>query len=329
MRLLVTGGSGFIGTNLVDYFAQREINIVNVDIREPKKDSHRKYWIRCSILDLNSLIGVFKNFKPTHVIHLAARTDTYGKTLSDYIENTEGTKNVLTAIKSCDSVERVLVTSTQFVCRPGKVPLSDEDYDPYTVYGYSKVITEKLTRYANLDCIWTIVRPTNIWGPWHPRYPYEFWRVLSKGLYFHPNGKQPLRSYGYVGNVVWQIDQIFKAPSEIVHKRTYYLGDRPMPIIDWVNAFAKVLTGRGVRIAPRWSLRILGYVGDVASLFNFRFPLTSSRFRSMTEDYIVPIEPTFKAFGEPPIPLEEGVKQTAIWLKQEGFVERIYLNKIN
>ena len=111
------------------------------------------------------------------------------------------------------SVERVIITSSQFVCAPGRLPENDTDYFPETVYGQSKVVTEKLTREANLPCCWTIIRPTNIWGPWHMRYRREFWRVVERGLYVHPGREPVIRCYGYVKNVAHQIRKIFKPMS--------------------------------------------------------------------------------------------------------------------
>lgn len=73
-------------------------------------------------------------------------------------------RHELDVIKATPSVERVIITSSQFVCGPGYIPKHDEDFAPVTVYGQSKVLTEQLTRQAGLRCVWTIVRPTNIWG---------------------------------------------------------------------------------------------------------------------------------------------------------------------
>ncbi|MGO9340347.1 MAG: hypothetical protein ACLPY1_22855 [Terracidiphilus sp.] len=62
--------------------------------------------------------------------------------------------------------------STQFVVGPGPLPVHDQDFRPYTVYGASKVLAEKAVRDGRLECVWTIVRPTNVWGSMHPRYPH-------------------------------------------------------------------------------------------------------------------------------------------------------------
>jgi len=49
------------------------------------------------------------------------------------------------------------------------------------------------------------------------------------------------------------------------------------------------------------------------------FPLTTSRFKNMTSDYVTPMDKTFETFGEPPWSLEQGVDQTLQWLKQVGW----------
>jgi GlcNAc-P-P-Und epimerase len=49
------------------------------------------------------------------------------------------------------------------------------------------------------------------------------------------------------------------------------------------------------------------------------FPLTSSRVHSMTQNYLTPMDKTFKTFGAPPCSLMQGVEKTVCWLdEQEG-----------
>jgi GlcNAc-P-P-Und epimerase len=317
MKVLVTGGSGFIGTHVVDAFSREGNDILNYSLHPPLKSEQTQYWRSGDILDLATTTAVFREFQPDWVLHLAARAECdENVTLEEgYRVNIDGTRNVLKAIKATPSVQRAIITSSQFVCAPGRLPANDTDYFPETIYGQSKVITETLTRDADLPICWTIIRPTNIWGPWHLRYRREFWRVARRGLYIHP-GKQPvIRCYGYVKNVVYQMQKIFAARRELVHKQTLYLGDRPINLYDWTNGFSRALTGRNVRVVPRTLMRVLALLGDIPTHLSGKpFLINSSRLQSMTTDYATPMERTFQLFGENPYSLEDGIRQTVEWL---------------
>jgi nucleoside-diphosphate-sugar epimerase len=316
MRILITGGSGFIGTNLIDWLLRSGVTIVNVDIDPPKLQHQRELWRECDILDRLKLSEIFTSFKPEAVVHLAARTDVEGRWLIDYRANTDGSRHVLECVADVGSVQRIIITSTQFVHQFKGTPQNDTDYAPYTVYGQSKMITEQLTRQASLACTWSIIRPTNIWGPWHPRYPHEFWKTISAGYYVHP-GKAPVkRSYGYVGNVVWQITRILELPHSVVNQRVFYVGDEPINLLDWVNGFSRKQIGKDVRIIPRSFVKILALWGDLLSWRGLSFPITTSRFRSMTTSNEAPMNRTYEVLGTPPYTLEQGIDQTVAWMKQ-------------
>ena len=318
MRLLITGGSGFIGTNAIEAFSKDAAALLNYSDHAPLNPEQMPYWRAGNILDPVATTAAFREFQPDRVLHLAARAECDENTTVEkgYRANTEGTRNVLEAIRATPSVRRAIITSTQFVCAPGRLPKDDTDYFPETVYGQSKVISEQLTREADLPCCWTIVRPTNIWGPWHMRYRRQFWRVLGRGLYVHP-GRQPvIRSYGYVGNVVHQIRQILMADVDLVRGQTFYLGDRPINLYDWTNGFSRALSGHEVRVVPRPLMRALALIGDIPTYLTGKpFLINSSRFRSMTTDYNTPMERTFELFGENPNTLEIGIEETVQWLQ--------------
>ena len=59
-----------------------------------------------------------------------------------------------------------------------------------------------------------------------------------------------MRSYGYVGNVIWQIMKILEA-SPIRDKKVFYVGDQPIDLYKWVNGFSLLQRGRNVTITPR------------------------------------------------------------------------------
>jgi nucleoside-diphosphate-sugar epimerase len=318
-RLLVTGGSGFIGANFINEANRRcGDEILNLDLAPPKFEPNTQIYRNCDLLDREAVERCFGEFQPTHVVHFAGRTDMFGSELGDYVANHVGTEHVIAAIQRTPSITNAVFTSSQFVVGPGSLPDHDEYFRPHTIYGQSKVLSEKAVRGADLECAWTIIRPTNIWGRWHPRYPSEFWRVLKQGRYFHPGGRRVTRCYGYVGNVVNQVLTILAREDGSLNGRVFYVGDAPIDLFDWTNAFSMELTGRPVRVVPSTALKALAKVGDFVVRSGGKFPIFSSRFRSMTEDYVTPMDATFAALGPSRISLETGVRETVSWLRTEG-----------
>lgn len=316
-KVLVTGGSGFIGTNLVELLLNKGFDVINIDISEPMLNSHKCYWRNINILDSDALNHVVSNIAPEYVIDLVARTDVVETETveSGYQLNIDGVKNIIEAVNNCGSIVKVIFTSTQYVCRPGRIPNRDTYYDPHTVYGQSKVRMEELIRGSKIWPVWTIIRPTNVWGPWHFRYRDQFFKVLKAGYYIHPSGKNTVKSYAYVGNVVDQICRILEADADVVNRATFYVGDEPLALLEWVNAFSLALKGKPVRAVPRPLLYALATIGDFISAISQKpFLINRSRYKSMTENYLTPMDKTFDALGKPSYSLEDGVKLTLEWI---------------
>lgn len=318
-KLLVTGGSGFIGTYLIDVYEARGARILNLDIAPPLKSEQAKYWKKLDLLDGSSTSAAFQEFEPTHVLHLAARTDLdEEKDINGYAVNIEGVENVMNAIKDTDSVQRVIVASTMYVCETGYQPKSDEDFNPHTLYGQSKVLTEKITRNAALDCAWSIIRPAVIWGPYHERLRRGFFAVMRRGLYFHPGHTEARKSYGYIGNSVYQIDRIFESDRRDIDRKVFYIADRPVNLMEWVDGFSREMLGRKVRRMPLPLMKLLANIGDTAVKLGYpNFPMTSFRLGNMINDNIVDTVGINKVAGQLPYSMDEGIRETVAWLKRE------------
>jgi nucleoside-diphosphate-sugar epimerase len=318
-RLLLTGASGFIGTNLIENWKGRYEAILNLDSRSPLDATHRSFWRKADLLVPDEWTRQIADFQPTEVIHLAARTDMDETTTPEtgYRVNIEGTRNLLQALSNCSSTQRFVLISSQFVCGPNYIPRNDTDYAPVTVYGQSKVEAENVLRASRIPCPWVIARPTNVWGPWHPRYPHEFWKVLQKGWYVHPAGAPVRRAYAFVDTILHQLQQILSLPDEKVAGQVFYLSDPVDDIAHWVDAFSCALQGRPARRIPRQLLFAIGKVGDAIETLSRRpFYINSSRARSMTTDYVVPLDKSLAILGPGPIALEDGVKKTVAWLRE-------------
>lgn len=318
--ILITGASGFIGTNLIELFEEKGYTFVNFDKADVTKPNQHKYWHEGNIMNKEQLAEAFDKYKPTIVIHLAARTDTLSDKLEDYIENTEGTENVVNEIKKHDYVKHALFASTQYVYKDKVTPfgLTDDSYVPHTVYGISKKMDEEYIRKAGMKCKWTIFRPCNVWGPWHMRYPNELWKFIAKGMFVQPGRKPVIRTYAYVKNLVKQLDAIMNAPDELSDKKTYYLGDMPVDSYVWINAMSKEITGKSVMRVPRCFFWVGALVGDFLGMFGLKFPLYSMRYRNMIEDYYAPSNVTCALFGSFEQSYEKNCKETIDWLRGEG-----------
>ncbi len=322
-RILVTGGSGFIGTNLVDELMRQGIEVLNLDVKGPQCSDQNKVFKKGSILDYLFLQDFFQSFRPTHVIHLAARTDLAGTCLDDYAENTNGVSNLVRVVSDCPSVQRCIFTSTKLVCPTDYSPVSDEDYCPDTYYGESKVVGEGIVKSSTtLKASWCIVRPTSIWGPWSylPHIPYgRFFQMIGKGHYFHPGNINPPKSFGYVGNSVFQLLKLLDAPKDQIHKRVFYLSDYEVfTIKDWANQISIRLRNKEVKMIPEPLVYLLAWCGDVLKSFGMKEPpLSTFRLRNMRADTSgVPLDSMKSITDTLPYSVEEGVDETIAWLKQ-------------
>ena len=314
MKILITGASGFIGTNLLESL-RKDFNVINVDFRAPRNKEHIGYWQDVDIVDFNSLYKVATDFNPDYIVHLAARTDLDGKTLEDYNANTIGVENVLKVASELPNVKKIIITSSMLVCKAGYMPKTQSDYNPTTVYGESKVRTEQITWNNPPQCDWAIVRPTSIWGPWFG-VPYRnFFDMVRSRMYFHIGHRSCSKTYGYVENAVYQIKQILFHDTTDVDNKVFYLGDNPAIYIEeWADQIASQLGHKVLRF-PYWLIRCAAFVGDVLGKLGIHFPMTSFRLKNMTTDNIINVDNTYRIAPNPPISRVEGIRRTLEWMK--------------
>lgn len=315
MRILVTGSSGFVGGALVEYL-ESEGHDARGFSRNAGGDG-----CRGDLLDPASIQAAMDGFQPEIIYNMAAETDLKGPPTNGYRANTEGVANLIAAVATASSVSRVIWSSSQLVGKPGSVPVSDTDYDPVGGYGESKAEGERLVRAADGGGkTWVIVRSTTIWGPGMSEHYLGALRLIRRGLYFHV-GQRPLRkSYSYIENLSGQLATLAVAPSEDLHRRTFYLADSdPIELRRWVNGFAEVF-GRRIPTLPTAVARSLALAGDAAARLGLPAPLTTARLNNMLTEYVYDTAPIEAIHGPSGISNAEGVRRTAEWflLRETG-----------
>jgi nucleoside-diphosphate-sugar epimerase len=322
MKVLVTGGSGFIGTNMVALLIEYGFEVVNYDIRKPKLNSHLKFWVEVDICNKSQVSISIQKDNPDYIIHLAARTDLNEKTnLEEYKANIEGVRVIMDSASNLKSLKRIVIASSMLVCKLGYTPLGFDDYAPNSLYGESKVLTEKITKEYSLD--WIIVRPTSIWGPWFAEPYKNFFDLVVKGLYFNiPAKYASTKSYGYVENSCMQIFELLLSKDISVRNNYFYIGDlESINISNWASRIRKLNNQSNLLTLPKWVLLLLAKVGDFIQLnlgWN-KFPMNSFRYNNMTNDNIIEdlhrtIEVTQIGSGSN---LDSQILKTLNWLKTQ------------
>lgn len=320
IRVLITGGSGFIGTNAMEFSLSRGAVVANIDIRQPRDSAHRKYWMDVDIRRRSDLMRAVKDFSPTHVWHLAAMTGMDIDNIDYFLANTEGVRNIVDSALHAPRIRRMLFTSSLLVCKNGYIPETDVDYCPPNLYGESKMIGEQLVRSGSLDVEWAIVRPTSIWGPWFEQAYETFFRMVDKGFYVHPSSTPIVKPLSYVGNTVFMMSRILFSESSEVSGQTYYLADYPENSIqDWANSIQRNLGARKIPNLPLPLMRAMATTGDILKRMGWKNPpLTSFRLNNMLTGGHYPTEKIQCIAGPLPYSMPDGVRLTLQWMSEMG-----------
>lgn len=169
MRILITGGAGCLGSNLIERWLPKGHEILVIDNfatgkREVVPPVPGLKLIEGSVADKALVDRAFAGFEPTHVVHSAASYKDPNDWSEDVATNVMGTVNVVEAARAA-GVRRIVNFQT-VLCygRPEGVPIPvDHPLRPFTSYGISKVAGEQYLAMSGLP--YASLRLASVIGP--------------------------------------------------------------------------------------------------------------------------------------------------------------------
>lgn len=317
IRVFLTGGSGFIGGEVVEILRTKGFGIANYDLAPPHLPGQEPYWIKGDVRDSCKLDQEIAAFDPHYILHLASDTDVSVEAVEAFTTTLDGTANVIAALSRAPKLRRFIHVSTQFVVKPGVQPLEERYLEPYTAYGQAKAETERMLWRANPPAPWLILRPTIIWGPHHPSFAEAIFKHIASRNYLHPVAAEPItRAFGFVRNVAQQMVYFLEMPANASNRHVYYLGDATIDYDIWADSFSQALTGKRARRIPKWLLALMGRAGDLAKRLGIPSPIDSGRAFRMSTSSAIDLTPTHALAGLPQVGFDDGVAETVAWLRK-------------
>lgn len=291
MRLVVTGGSGFVGTRLCQRLRAGGHEVKNLDVQLGTDPA--AHMIHGDIRDYGTCNAALRGADA--VLHLAAlyRDDVRPRERY-YKVNVEGTRNIARAA-SVNGVPAIVFTSSFSVYGLDKADKSEEStLSPINDYGRSKMAAEQtLLAWHREDETRSlqIVRPSVIFGEGNRGNVWTLLNEIANGRFALIGRGGNRKSIAYVGNVVEFLVALLEHPP--ARLGVYNYADKPdLTMSELVELAAHTMHRRVRRIwLPGRAAMLLGYASDALGIATGRtFTLNSERIRKFLADTSLPIE---------------------------------------
>jgi dihydroflavonol-4-reductase len=326
MKTLVTGATGFVGSNVAAALAARGDQVRVLRRTTSRLDALEKVPVEYAmgdILDPDSLATAMQGCEV--VFHVAAMSQYWRSTReSIYRVNVEGTRNVMQAALTA-RIERVVHTSSVAALGyPPRGTLADESqvFPPelsWWAYGHSKHLAELEVQKAvaqGLPAV--IVNPTIIIGPRDVNFiSGSLVRASLKGqLRLVPPGGSNMV---HVGDVV--AGQLAAAERGRVGER-YILGGENLSHWETATIMAEVTQGaRPLLVLPYWSLTPIAWLVDVFNTVSRQTPLvTGYQIRLGGESFYVDNSKAVRELGLPQTPFRQAAADAYAWYRDHNLL---------
>jgi nucleoside-diphosphate-sugar epimerase len=310
MNILITGGSGFIGTNLVTDLLNEGHNVTIYD--KQKSETYPDLCIVADVRDKEKLIRSMDGIDA--VYHLAAEhRDDVQPTSLYYEVNVGGAENLAHALKE-NNIKRLVFTSTVAVYGLNSgTPNEDSPVKPFNDYGKSKYKAEtvfnKWVDSDNTNCL-TTVRPTVIFGEKNRGNVYNLLHQLSSGKFIKVGKGINRKSMAYVLNLSRFLTVLLKSePGQFV----YNYADKPdLCMNELIKIFHNTLgKNPNVNFKIPYALGLMGGYGYdlLAKITGKTYPISSIRIKKFCADTVVSAEKVKDTGFIAPYLLTDGLKR--------------------
>ncbi len=171
-NLLITGGAGFIGSNLCKYFSNRKNKIWTIDNLSTGKIENvsKKIHFVNENCQSKKILNYFKKIKLDAIIHIAGQSSgelSFDNPIEDLNSNTLSVLNLLEVSKQTKCKRFIYASSMSVYGNSKKQPVNEKYMcAPISFYGVGKLASENYIKLFNhYEINWTIFRLFNIYGP--------------------------------------------------------------------------------------------------------------------------------------------------------------------
>jgi len=326
LKALVTGGTGFIGSHLVEALLHGGVHVrclirKTSDLTWLKGLSIEFAYGDCG--DQTSLGDAVKGMD--QVFHLAGVTKAVKE--ETYFEvNASGTENLIHAcLKNNPQLQKFIYLSSQAAAGPsrnGNKKRESDQCEPVSPYGQSKRMGEQLALAHSHELPLLILRPSAVYGP-RDRDIYVFFKLLSKRIKPCLAGMDQYLSLCYVQDVVQAI--LLASESQESSGEIFFLSDGGGYRWEEIgDIFAQAMEITSVRIrVPKWFLSGIASVSEQFSKLSGKPSLISKgkAEEMIQKDWSCDITKARTVLGfEPQIRLAQGAKLTVEWYKKENWL---------
>ena len=277
MRVLVTGGAGFLGSHLVDALVERRDEVVVLDNLRRGRLSHLsarldEHQITLLTEDIRDYASVMRAMADAEIVyHLAAQSNVMGAIQDidySFTTNVLGTFNVLKAA-AAQGVRRVVFASSREVYgEPDRLPVSEEaPLEAKNPYGASKVAAEAYCRawqgVSSLECL--VLRFANIYGPRDRDRVIPLWlEWAQQGKDLKLYGGQQVLDFLWVGHAVVALIAAASCPA---NGPVNVGSGRGVPLLDLAQHILTITGSRSeVKNRPAREVEVVRFVADVRKM---------------------------------------------------------------